>query len=280
VHPAAIVLVLSAAFAHAGWNLFAKRVPHGGAVFVWLTSVLSFSLLLPFAVVTVVGNGMPGVWWLAIAGTGVLHLVYFLLLQRGYRVGDLSVVYPLARGSGPLLSVVAAMLLLNERPGAAALVGAAAVIAGVFVIGGLGIGGTKGVGYGFATGVLIASYTLWDAYAVTTWAVPPLVLMTGSMCVEATLLAPYAFTKRQEVGQMWREHRVPVVAVVVLSPLAYLLVLFAMRLAPVSLVAPARELSIVIAGLAAWLVLGEPNPVRRLVGAVIVLAGVAAIAVS
>jgi len=66
----------------------------------------------------------------------------------------------------------------------------------------------------------------------------------------------------------------------VLSPLAYALVLFAMRLAPISLVAPARELSIVIGSLGAWLLLGEPNPVRRLAGAVIVVAGVAAIAVS
>jgi drug/metabolite transporter (DMT)-like permease len=280
VHLVAILLVLGAAVAHAGWNLFAKRVSDGGASFVWLTSILSFLLLLPIAVVTVVREGMPGVWWVAIAATGVLHLAYFLLLQRGYRVGDLSVVYPLARGSGPLLSIVAAVWLLGERPGAIALVGAVAVIAGVFVIGGLGIGGTRGVGYGFATGVLIAAYTLWDAHAVTTLAVPPLVLMTGSMAVEALLLAPYAITRRPHVGQIWREHKIPVLAVVVLSPLAYALVLFAMRLAPVSLVAPARELSIVIGSLGAWLLLGEPNPVRRLAGAVIVVAGVAAIAVS
>lgn len=246
----------------------------------WLTSILSFLLLLPIAVVTIAREGMPGVWWVAIAATGVLHLAYFLLLQRGYQVGDLSVVYPLARGSGPLLSIVAAVWLLGERPGAIALVGAVAVIAGVFVIGGLGIGGTRGVGYGFATGVLIAAYTLWDAHAVTTLAVPPLVLLTGSMAVEALLLAPYAVIRRPHIRQLWREHKVPVLAVVVLSPISYALVLFAMRLAPISLVAPTRELSIVIGSLGAWLLLGEPNPVRRLAGAVIVVAGVAAIAVS
>lgn len=279
MHPVAILLVFGAAVSHAGWNLFAKRVPNGGALFVWLTAALSFVLLLPVAVVIVTQGGMPGVWWGAMAVTGSLHVVYFLLLQRGYRVGDLSVVYPLARGSGPLLSIVAAMWLLHERPGATALVGAAAVIVGVFVIGGLGFGGTNGMGYGFATGVLIAAYTLWDAYAVTTLAVSPLVLMAGSFAVETLLIAPYALPRRQEVGQLWREHRTAVLAVAILSPLAYLLVLFAMRLAPVSLVAPARELSIVMASLAAWLVLGEPNPVRRLAGAVIVVAGVAAIAV-
>jgi drug/metabolite transporter (DMT)-like permease len=278
MHPLAIMLVLGAAVSHAGWNLCAKRVPHGGAPFVWLTAALSFLLLLPVAVVYVVRDGMPGIWWVAIAITGTLHLGYFLLLQRGYRVGDLSVVYPLARGSGPLLSIVAAVWLLGERPGTTALVGAAAVIAGVFVIGGLNTG--RGAAYGFATGVLIAAYTLWDAHAVTALAVSPLVLMTGSFAVETVLLASYAWPRRQEVGELWRGHRLPVLAVVLLSPLAYLLVLFAMRLAPVSLVAPARELSIVFGSLGAWLLLGEPNPARRLAGAVIVVAGVAAIAVS
>lgn len=279
MHPVAIVLVVSAAVAHAGWNLAAKRVPHGGALFVWLGAVCSGVVLLPFVVVVVVQNGLPGVWWLAFGVSGVIHLGYFVLLQRGYRVGDLSVVYPLARGSGPLLSVVAAVGLLGERPGIVALAGAAAVIAGVFVIGGLGIGGTNGVGYGFATGALIASYTLWDAHAVTAWAVSPFVLMAGSSVVETVALAPYAYVRRTETAKLLREHWPAVVAVGVLSPLAYVLVLFAMRLAPVSLVAPARELSIVVGGLGAWLLLKEPNPLRRLAGAVIVLAGVAAIAV-
>jgi len=284
VHPAAIVLVLTAAVAHAGWNLFAKRVPHGGALFVWLAAVCGAAFLVPVAVVVVLQNGMPGVWWLAFGVSGVVHLGYFVLLQRGYRVGDLSVVYPLARGTGPLLSVVAAVWFLHERPGPAALAGAAAVVCGVLVIGGLGSatggGWTGGIGYGLATGATIATYTLWDAHAVTTLAVPPLVLMAGSVVIESVLLAPYAMTRRAEVRRLWRDHRTPILAVAVLSPLAYVLVLFAMRLAPVSLVAPARELSIVVASLGAWLLLGEPNPARRLTGSVIVLAGVAAIAVS
>src|SRR6266511_4328571 len=107
MHPVAIVLVLTAAFAHAGWNLFAKRVPHGGALFVWLNSLCSLVWLLPLVVVVAVQDGLPGVWWVAFGVSGVIHLGYFVRLQRGYRVGDLSVVYPLARGSGPLLSVVA-----------------------------------------------------------------------------------------------------------------------------------------------------------------------------
>lgn len=278
VHPVAIMLVLSAAVAHAGWNLFAKRVPDGGALFVWLAAVVGLAFQLPFAVVIVLQDGMAASWWLAFAVSGVIHLGYFVLLQRGYRSGDLSVVYPLARGTGPLLSVVAAVWLLGERPGVVALAGAAGVVAGVFVIGGLRTG--SGAGYGLATGALIATYTLWDAHAVTALATPPVLLMCGSALVESVLLAPYAMARRDSVARIWRDHRGPVLAVAILSPLAYVLVLFAMRLAPVSLVAPARELSIVVGSLGAWLLLGEPNPLRRLTGAVIVLAGVAAIAVS
>jgi drug/metabolite transporter (DMT)-like permease len=278
VHPVAVLLVLSAAFAHAGWNIFAKRVPDGGALFVWLAAVWGVVFQLPLAIVMVARDGMAASWWLAFGVSGVIHLGYFILLQRGYRVGDLSVVYPLARGTGPLLTVVAAVWFLGERPGAVALVGAVGVVAGVFVIGGLGTG--AGMGYGLATGALIASYTLWDAHAVTALAVPPVILMCGSALVESVLLAPYAVARREAVGRIWRDHKAAVLAVAVLSPLAYVLVLFAMRLAPVSLVAPARELSIVVGSLGAWLLLGEPNPLRRLTGAVIVLAGVAAIAVS
>lgn len=284
MHPAAIFLVLTAAVAHAGWNLFAKRVPDGGALFVWLTATGGAVFLVPIALVIVLRDGMPAVWWLAFGVSGVIHLGYFVLLQRGYRVGDLSVVYPLARGTGPLLSVIAAVWFLHERPGPAALLGAAAVVCGVLVIGGLGsaTGGrlSGGVAYGLVTGATIATYTLWDAHAVTALAVPPLVLMAGSALTESVLLAPYAMTRRAEVRRLWRAHRAPVIAVAVLSPLAYVLVLFAMRLAPISLVAPARELSIVVGSLGAWLLLGEPNPVRRLTGSLIVLAGVAAIAVS
>lgn len=285
MHPAAVALIVAAAVAHAGWNLAAKRVPAGGVAFVWLYSAVAAVVCLPIAVGTVVAAGQVPAWtWLAALVSGVLHSAYFVLLQRGYATGDLSVVYPLARGTGPLLSVLAAVLLLKERPGVVQLMGAGVVVAGILVIGGLGSGSgrsrwTAGVGYGLATGVLIAVYTVWDAHAVTELAVPPIALLTGTVLFETALLTPVALARRADVAVLWRSHWRTALTVAVLSPLAYILVLFAMRLAPVSLVAPARELSIVFGSLSAWLILGEPYPVRRLTGAVVVLAGVVAIAV-
>jgi drug/metabolite transporter (DMT)-like permease len=284
LHAASLALLVSAAVLHAAWNFAAKRVGGGGAVFVWCYATISAVLCLPVAVVDlVIEHPRPHWWWLiAAAGTAVLHVGYGLVLQRGYAVGDMSVVYPLARGTGPLLSVITAVLLFGERPGVVGLLGVAAVVLGVCVIS-VNPAGRKApqlasVVYGVLTGATIAGYTLWDDRSVSVWAIPPIVYFTAGSVLQSALLAPYALSRRVEVTTLWRDHWRETLVVAVLSPLAYLFVLFAMRTTPVSVVAPIRELSIVIGSVAAWRVLGEPNPARRLVGAAIVLTGIVGIA--
>ena len=125
---------------------------------------------------------------------------------------------------------------------------------------------------------IVAAYTLWDAYSVTDLAVPPLIYFGLASVLQSLLLTPRVLSDRPRLRLLWSEYRREVLVVGLLSPVAYLLVLYAMRLAPVSLVAPAREVSIVLSGLAAWLVLGESNAVRRLAGSIVVLAGIIAIA--
>jgi drug/metabolite transporter (DMT)-like permease len=110
--------------------------------------------------------------------------------------------------------------------------------------------------------------------------VPPLGFFCGRAILQSLMLTPVAVRQRGRVGRLWRSHRREVLTVAVLGPLASVLVLEAMRLAPVSMVAPARELSIVLGALIAWRWLDEPNPARRLTGAVVVLAGIATIAVA
>ncbi len=286
----ALSLVLVAAVVHAIWNFAAKQVGGGGARFVFLYYTVSAAVFAPAGLVFLMIDAQRPQWTWALAGlvTAALHVAYGIVLQRGYSVGDLSVVYPLARGTGPLLSVLVAVLFLGERPGWSGLVGAFLVIAGVLVISAGASAGEDtsparrraGIGYGVLTGVMIAGYTLWDAYAVTTLAVPPLIHFGFSALLQCLLMAPYALREKSEVTELWRDHRRRILIVGLLSPVAYLLVLFALRIAPVSLVAPTRELSIVLGGLAAWRVLGEAHAVRRLSGSLVVLAGIAAIAVS
>jgi drug/metabolite transporter (DMT)-like permease len=289
VNGLALSLVLVAAVVHAIWNFAAKRVEDGGARFVFLYYTVSAVVFGPIAVVCLLIEPQrpQWTWLLAAVVTACLHVAYGTVLQRGYAVGDLSLVYPLARGTGPLLSVLVAVLFLGEHPGWAGLTGAFLVVAGVLVIStGKAAAGSSpsrrkaGIGYGVLTGVAIAGYTLWDAHSVTSLAVPPLVYFGSGAIVQSLMMAPHALREKAEIAGLWREHRKEVLIIGLLSPAAYLLVLYALRIAPVSLVAPAREISIVIGGFVAWRVLGEANAVRRLAGSLVVLAGIAAIAVA
>jgi drug/metabolite transporter (DMT)-like permease len=288
VDSTALALVLSAALIHAGWNLAAKRVPGGGALFVWCYYTVGAVVFLPvLAILLLTRSYEPRpVWVLAILGNAVLHIAYGVVLQRGYTVGDLSVVYPLARGTGPLLSGAFAVLVLHERPGPVALLGGLLIVVGVLVIGfgqpvAAGQDRSKrelGIAFGVLTGAVIAGYTLWDAHSVTALAVPPVIYFGAATLLQSTLMLPMALRARPRVARIWHDHKVEAIVIGIASPVAYLLVLFALQRAPVSLVAPAREVSIVFGGLIGWLVLHEPNPARRLAGAIVVLAGITAIA--
>lgn len=282
--PLVLLLILAGGLAHATWNLVVKRSAVSGPTFVWLTAVFAGVVLVPVGIVAAVID--PPSWSdlaLAAAVSAILHVGYFLALQAGYRAGDVSVVYPLARGTGPLLSVVFAVVLFAERPGPIGFAGAAAVVVGVVVIGFAGGRANwrtarPGVLWGLLVGVLIAAYTLWDAHAVTALAISPILLNAGTSTLEAVLLTPVAVRRWDQVRATLRNHWKDVLVVAVLSPLSYILILFAMQLAPVSIVAPAREISVVFVALAGWLLFREPHPAARLSGAAVVVLGVALLA--
>jgi drug/metabolite transporter (DMT)-like permease len=283
--PAALGLVLGAAVIHATWNLLAKRVG-GGTPFVWLFGSLSAIIYAPLAAATILlaRPHIGAVQLIFLAGTAVLHLGYFLMLQSGYRAGDLSLVYPLARGTGPVLTVGAAIIVLGERPTPIALAGALLIGLGIVLLAGnpasLGHpGARRAVGYALLTGALIAAYTLWDKRAVSALAIPPILLEWGSNVGLALLLMPAALARRDEVRAVWRAHRREAVLVAVLTPLAYILVLTAMVFTPVSYVAPAREISILLGTAMGSRLLAERDAPRRLTAATAIVVGVAALAV-
>ena len=283
----ALVLVLVAALCHAVWNLAAKRVRTDGYAFVWSYDLGSVLLWAPLAIISLVqsGIGFSPALLLAPLVSGVLHIAYQLTLQTGYARADLGVVYPVARGVGPVLSMVVAILVLGERPGWAAALGALVVVGGIVVVAtGRSAAGRHGlragVAWGAATGLAIAAYTLWDSYSVATLELPPVLYFVTSCLWQVVLMTPTLLRRhRASLPPVLHLHWREIVLVAVLSPLAYILVLEAMRTAPVSLVAPARESSIVVGSLLAWWLFKEPDPLRRMLGAAIVLAGIVLIAV-
>jgi len=277
----ALVLLLVAAFVHATWNLLLKRA-QGGIAFQWLFAALSAGLYFP--AVLALGWYRPPDLNVAVvgmvAGSSVLHTLYYFVLQRGYRVGDLSLVYPLARGTGPLLATAGAMLFMGERPAAVVLAGGALIVVGVFVIGGGSLWSRYdarsrvAVKYGLSTGVVIASYTLWDKQTVSVLLLAPLFLDWGTNCGRTLLLAPVAFRRWYEVRRAWVGHRREAMAVALLNPLAYILVLTALQFTPVSYIAPAREVSILIGSLMGAHFLGEGAAKRRFMGAASMVLGI------
>jgi drug/metabolite transporter (DMT)-like permease len=208
------------------------------------------------------------------AGSGLLHVGYYGSLQRAYATGDLSVVYPLARGTGPVLSVAAAIVLLGERPSALGLAGGGLIVLAVLAL--VAGGSRAGAGGAIATGACIAAYTVWDAHAIRSLHQPPVTYFWGAEAIRAVLGAPLA----RGAATVWRENRRAILGVGTLSPLAYVLVLFALTRAPVSLVAPVRESSVVLGALLGVRVLGEGQLARRVAAAAAIAAGIAALALS
>lgn len=281
----ALGLVLVAAVLHAVWNLAAKRCRGDSYLFVWCYMLASAVLCLPFGLALLATGSGHWSWRLLVGPlvSALLHIVYSLVLQAGYGRADLSVVYPVARGVGPLVTMVVAVAVLGERPGAVAVVGGLLVLAGITVVttvrrqhGGHPL--ASGVAYGAATGAMIASYTLWDDHAVTGWGLAPVVYFAFAVTMQAALLTPAAVHRRRMLRAVITGHWREIITIAVLSPLAYILVLAAMRRLPVTIVAPARESSIVIGSLLAWMLFREAQPVRRIAGAVVVLGGITLIA--
>jgi drug/metabolite transporter (DMT)-like permease len=284
--PFALALVLIAAFIHATWNFAAKRAG-GGLPFVWVSSTIALCFY------AVAGTAywlwrhpvLPaGLWWIVL-GSGCLKTAYSLLLQRAYRHGDFSLVYPLTRGTAPLLATVAAIALFGERPTALALAGSGTIVACIFYL----TGGTallhadrahlrQGVWLGVACGTCVAVYTVWDRQAVARLHLPPVLYDGATQTVIFCILTPFAWVRRGEVAQAWHEHRGKAALVGVLSPIAYVLILTAMAFTPVSYIAPAREISIVIGAFFGARMLKEADAPRRLLAAGGMVAGMVALA--
>lgn len=288
-----LALVLAGALCHALWNIVAKRVasgPAGAVAFVWLFGCVSLALATPLALWTWQRQPQPfdGWMWAAALGSGLVHVSYSLVLQRGYRVADFAVVYPVARGSGPLLAVLGAVLCLGELPSALGLLGVALVLGGVLLTASGGAlpaasDGRRrrlGVAWGLATGLCIASYTVIDGWAIKTLGMAPLLFYTVGLAMRTVALAPWALRRPAALLSQARSHKGAILVVGLLSPLAYSLVLFALQRAPLSYVAPAREISMLLGTVLGARLLKEALSRRQLLGAALMLAGVAGLALA
>jgi drug/metabolite transporter (DMT)-like permease len=285
-----LTLVILAAFIHATWNLLAKRAATAGPAFVFAYNIVACVAYLPWVGWVLVHNAH--VWSLPVVGclvlSAILHLAYSLCLQRGYQVADLSVVYPIARGTGPLLSSIGAFILLRETPSTQGILGLLAVVAGIGFISTQGDlsafrkpRGLDGVRWGAATGSLIAGYTVVDGYGVKVLGIYPVVLDWFSNFVCFLMLAPIVLSNPARAGEKMKGHWWLAIGVGLLSPLSYILVLSAIEMgAPLSLVAPAREMSMMVGAMFGMLILRERVNGWRLIGCATLIIGVVLLSTS
>jgi uncharacterized membrane protein len=289
--PTVLALVLCAALLHAAWNIAAKKA-NGGDAFMLMGAVMVGVIWAPLALWVGWREMLAWGWkpWAFVLATTLVHLLYYRCLLTGYRLADLTVVYPVARGTGPLLTVIAAVLLLGEPLTLPGALGVAGVCGGVFVLAGgprllrpahdpeARIRLRAGLRWGGLTGVLIAGYSVLDGYAVKVMLISPIVLDWLTNVLRIPFLLPGQLRDRAGFTAALRTQWRYALIGAVLAPVGYVMVLYALTMAPMSLVSPAREVSMLFAALLGGRLLGEGDRALRIAGAACIAAGVALLA--
>ena len=280
---AALLLVLGAAFCHSGWNLLVKSDARrleiqSGAL------VVGTLLCLPVVLVYSLGE-ISAAAWTVILVSGVLETSYVFALTAAYGAGDLSLVYPVARGIAPVLVAPLAVAFLGERLSAQGLAGIALVVVGIFLSHGA-VGGAaalranrRALGWALLTGAFTCGYSLVNKVGVRLVPVPLYAFLV--FFVDAVLIHLVRWVRGGGAPPVRREApwgRIVVVGVLMMA--AYLAVLGAMARAPVSYVVAGREVSIVVAAVLGAVVLGERHSAVRIVGAGVIFAGLCVMALA
>lgn len=277
----ALLVLLAAAILHAGWNLLVKQAADKH-LFTWWALVAGSILFSP--ILLQAGTWPARIWPYALA-SALCEAAYFVALATAYRLADFSLAYPLARGTAPLLLALGSVVFLKEKLSPGGVLGLSVLVLGLLIVGTTGTTRTArtsrtwiGIGAALAVAVLIALYTVIDGAAVRF--VQPGPYNGLVLGLTALFLTPFILVRydRRTLLAEWRRHGWRIVAVGALLLLSYGLVLFAYTIAPVAYAGAVREVSVVFAALAGWRWLGEPMGRLRLLGAVLICAGILIIA--
>ena len=285
----ALGIVLLAALFHAGWNFLAKKSRNKMA-FIWWFLLIATIGYLPMFLYFWPQVAVTAAGWACIVATGVLHALYFWFMGGAYERGDLSLVYPLSRGSGPLLVPVLAIVFLQEKLSLTGGLGIALVVLGIYIIHLESISvesffeplramrGSASL-WALCTGGTIAGYSLVDKVGVGLVYPPAYIYLM--FVISLLLLTPYMLTRqRAALKYEWQVNRGPILIDGFLVLFTYMMILFAFRLSKVSYVVAAREVSIVFSALLGIIWLKEAHAPQKFTGSVLIALGVVFIGLS
>jgi drug/metabolite transporter (DMT)-like permease len=279
----ALTLILIAAILHASWNLVLKQARYK-QVFLWWALLIG---TLCFAVPFVTHLALPLWIWPYILSSVVMETAYMVTLTLAYDIDDFSLVYPIARGTAPVLLVLWAALFLNEPPRPLGLLGIFVLVVGLLLVGGSAIRqrlshtrvSFRGIMAALITALCISIYTAIDGAAVRLVpAAPYTILVLG---LSALLFAPVVMWRYgshvliNELHTNWL--RILLVGIAML--LTYILVLQAYTFSRVSYAGAVREVSVVIGAILGWLWLREGFGRMRTLGALLIFSGILIIAI-
>ena len=285
----ALLLVLTAALVHATWYFFLKKANATRPVW-WLVYIITAIITVPalFLYDPDSLKNITPIGWLVIALSAPIHVIYGQVLQIGYKKSDYSIVYPTARGTGPLITVLSAVLILGDRPSFWGWIGIILILGAIVLLAmpqktdkntqSLRI--RSGIFWGALTGCFIAGYSFCDAWAVLqTTGLTPMSFYFPSIAVRALVFAPFIIMHanwKEESKEILTTPRLQkaLAVVTVGSPLAYILVLYAMTMAPLAYVAPSREVGMMIGVVLGGLLLKEKLSTTRLMGVIGMTLGV------
>ena len=285
----ALVLVLTAALVHATWNYYLKKA-NATRPFWWIVYIITAVITVPVLFLCDPDSlkNITPIGWLVIILSAPIHVIYGQVLQVGYKKSDYSIVYPTARGTGPLITVLSAVLILGDRPSFWGWVGIILILGAIVLLAmpqktdkntqELRI--RAGIFGGALTGCFIAGYSFCDAWAVQqTTGLTPLSFYFPSIAVRALVFAPFIVMHanwKEESKEILTTPRLQkaLAVVTVGSPLAYILVLYAMTMAPLAYVAPSREVGMMIGVVLGGLLLKEKLSATRLTGVIGMTLGV------
>lgn len=282
-----ILLLILAAALHATWNFLSKRSIDKQA-FLWLTLVAALAI---YALPTLLFyTPIPPEGWAFILLSGLSESLYFILLAASYRQGDLSLVYPLARGSAPLFVTLFAAIFLGERVTLGGLAGIALIVIGIYILHLKSLNRTgllapflswreRATQLALLVGVMIGVNTVLDKAGVGY--VHPLPYLYLLFVVTTLTLAPYMLLARRDaIRTEWRLNKASILAVAVMNVAAFLLVLIALTISKASYVSPVREVSVVFGALLGTLLLREPFAAAKVAGSALIFVGIFCIALS
>lgn len=278
----ALLLLFASASLHALWNLLLKQSQEKYIAMGWQV-ILSGG----FAFVVLLFIGLPPrTMWLFAIVSMTLEAVYFILLSNAYTDHDFSLVYPIARGAAPAFLMLWSALFLKEELTLGGILGVILIVCGMIVIGTTSLVQArgsrlrlKGILTALSVALVISLYTLIDGTAVKNGPAVPYALSMFMLVPVITTAYNLRRFGWQRFAAAWDGPRLPLIFAAVLGVVAYLLALFAYTIAPVSYSGAIREMSVVIGAFLGWQFLGESMGGMRVLGSVIIFAGILVIAI-